>query len=416
MNSQFVSIRQAVKSNRTFLVLTALVPVSLFFRAGFVSVSVLWFLALAISNKEEFQFSKRKESKLILLLPPLVFLVYFFSGIFTGDFMVTQDILLRKGYMGIIPLSFLMINKTISRETMHTLLTVFLSACIACSVVCLAGGLFNIIRSNSFFIHTVHGDFPYLTYARLTGQVDIQPLYMSMFSNMAFIATLTSPFLHSTQKKVIGLYLIVFVLMIGSVAGIICLTGIILGWLIKTIRLKKSKVSLAALLVLIAAVIIIKPATISDQFKFDKREHYGKNVRTISSRVEIWTIAINVIKEKPLIGHGIGEGQKALEQAYRENGFDWGAEESLNTHNEFLSIFLDVGAVGFCILAFMVVYSACIAIKSGDFLAISFMAMMILFLSFESLFARQKGIVFFSFFYSLIFSHLMTNRKFSREN
>ena len=80
-----------------------------------------------------------------------------------------------------------------------------------------------------------------------------------------------------------------------------------------------------------------------------------------------------------------------------------GLNQALNPHNEFFSTFLDLGLTGFCLLILILLVPLKKAISKRDILQISFLLILFLHFLIESILLRQKGILFFVFFYSLLF-------------
>lgn len=409
MNSQIVSIDHALKSKKIFLVLTALIPVSLYLSAGFISVSVIWFCFLCVYN---YQSSLKRQFKTlrILFFPIILYALYVIGISISGDLAVAVDLLLRKVHLFLIPIGFMVVNKRMSEKDLHIILAVFLISCLLCAFVCLSSAIYNIIHFRSLTEHAADGNHYYFTYFKLTEPVNISPVYLSLYCNLAFLVTLKTPFLNSSLRTIIALYIVIFIIMISSTIGIISMAVISVLW-VQTTAYKKMLRYIAGGILMISLLIgFYKSSFLKDQFEIDYQEYSGDVVNTIPSRLAIWSSAWEAIKQNP-IGYGTVEGQKALEAAYKKNGFTWGIRESLNAHNEFLSALLDVGIFGFLILVGMLIYPFIQAVQSKDTLATSFIVMIFLFFCVESVLVRQKGIVFFSFFYSVVFSRLAITRR-----
>src|SRR5690606_38748985 len=112
----------------------------------------------------------------------------------------------------LIPLSFLLANKRFSQRALYTLLTLFLGACLLCSLFCLGSALHSYFDASG----SVAAPLQYLTFRQLTEWVGITPVYLSMFFNLALLITMENPFLGPTAKKFVAGYLVLFILLIGS--------------------------------------------------------------------------------------------------------------------------------------------------------------------------------------------------------
>jgi len=73
-------------------------------------------------------------------------------------------------------------------------------------------------------------------------------------------------------------------------------------------------------------------------------------------RRQLSTIAIEAIKEKPLLGYGISRTQENLNSRYRKYNMDHAANYNFHSHNQYLQNSL-YGGIGFG-LAFVIIYVA----------------------------------------------------------
>ena len=106
----------------------------------------------------------------------------------------------------------------------------------------------------------------------------------------------------------------------------------------------------------------------------------------------IWQTSWELVKEKPLLGYGVGDAWDVMEQRYLETRDTVAGKMA---HNIFLEAWLDVGIMGVVIVILMLLLPALESIRKQDFLLFSLV--LIVFISGlpESLFERQLGILFF---------------------
>jgi O-antigen ligase len=411
LNSQIVSIHQVARSKNTFYILTTLIPLSLFFTSGFVSVSIIWFFALCVYNYLS-PLGDRLKTYRILLFPIALFAVNLPWLVLPDDMPTALTLILRKIHLFLIPFGFMVVTSKVSEKGLNIILALFLLVCLIASFICLAVATFNMVRHQSLADFGVNPEGYYFTYYRLTQPLDIAPVYLSLFCNFAFLIGLHSPFIHSLAKKFVALYLGFFIILISSAIGIVTLVVISLLWLWRSGY--KHFTTYAAGGILISALIFAFYCfpLLQGQFVPDYREQPEALVTAMPSRLAIWSSAWKAIKQRPIIGYGPGGGQKALEEVYEKENFSSGIDQTLNPHNEFLSTYLDLGVVGFSLLLAGLVYPLFLSIRMNDGLSMSFIVIIFLFFCFESVLVRQKGIVFFSFFYSLIYCRLSTGKDF----
>ncbi|MGB3144280.1 MAG: O-antigen ligase family protein [Maribacter sp.] len=127
----------------------------------------------------------------------------------------------------------------------------------------------------------------------------------------------------------------------------------------------------------------------------------------LALRYMTWNCAVEGIKENFLFGTGITESQNYLNDCYRENRY-----ESLlyfsrkngsvfNSHNVYLDIFLKFGLSGIVILIGILVLMLLSAVKNNNIMLFVLVVFFMINGLTESLLVREKGIVFFSFFFGL---------------
>jgi O-antigen ligase len=420
VNSQIVTLQQALRSKKIFIAIAAFIAVSLFLKAGFASVAVIWFFVLCLFQNTRSSVFDRIRANYILLFPIAFFLVNVMWILVMMDRESAFNLMLVEIHLLLLPAAFLMLDKSIGNNFLHTVLGLFVLGCLASSIVCYSNAIYAAIKFQSFS-DPVNG-LNFFFHSNLTRSVEISPVYLSMFANFAFVALWYNTFVVNRAFRISMLiYLAVFVVMIFSITGIITLIMILIVWLLDSKQYKKRT------LLVLFAVFITMLATVGLKFELARKEVLfmvtenvnqprGKEVNSFESRLIIWSSAIETIASQPITGYGFGKGQLALEETYLKNGFNWGVAESFNAHNQFLSIMLDFGLPGLLLLILMLVIPVWRSYKSNDMLAFSFLVVVFLFFLTETVLSRQKGVVFFSLFYSLLFNHFRTNEPLPRSS
>ena len=415
MNTEFVTIRGALRSKIPFLIVTAFLPLSLFLNAGFISVGIIWFFVLCIVN---WDFSQGLPVKRFfpLVFPILLLLLYIVAVLYSEDKSEALRVVIKKIHLLLVPLGFMMVNKKFTESEFQVILLIFAFACVAASLLCYSNAIINIIQNRTIYYPSVYKLY-YFSYTPLTEPVGITPIYLSMYANLAFIIIWTSPLLKDFLKTVLAVYMGIFVILIAAKVGLIIL-GIIVPAFIVMRSNKSQLLTWVFLLVLTVSFvfIVLQLPFLKERFvtatQFDYGELDGTVWNSTTLRLAIWSSAIDAIKSNPLFGYGPGDAQSALEHAYREKGFVWGllykenpGISQYNPHNEFLSAMLDVGVGGLVILLLLTTVAFKYAITHKNLLLFGFMTIILFSFLVESVLFRQKGIVFFVFFYSLFFWH-----------
>jgi len=122
-----------------------------------------------------------------------------------------------------------------------------------------------------------------------------------------------------------------------------------------------------------------------------------------TNRIVIWRNCFELIKSSPVVGVGTGDVQDELTKVYVKNKELW-RMQFFNSHNQYIDYWLRYGILGLLLLIIIIVfyfYNAIII--NNDYLYLSFFILICLCFLTENIIQRQWGIVFFSFFNSLMF-------------
>jgi len=220
----------------------------------------------------------------------------------------------------------------------------------------------------------------------------------------------------SLNKLIYGLIMSFFsiiIFLLASKAGIIMLTILFL-WLLFSYINDKIKIVFYRYLIFlfIAIVLFISAFRIAreisrinifiNQLKsgFSQSEVNWKN---LDQRTREWYCAIQLIKEKPIFGHGIEKVEDRMVEEYLKNRWEEEARFRYNAHNQFLETQMTYGIPGTLSLLWML-FTPLFFRKRLMYpkLATAFVFMMTFFLIFESMFVRQWGIMFFTLFYCIL--------------
>ena len=128
-------------------------------------------------------------------------------------------------------------------------------------------------------------------------------------------------------------------------------------------------------------------------------------LQAIDFRGRIWSVAVDLIKQKPLFGYGGSNEHYVINRAHFINGnYDF-LDSHLNAHNQYLTFLLKFGLIGLALIisAFILPLN-----KMKDSLKkeyIGFLILVGLMAFIESFYNRHHGIVFctiFLFYYNTI--------------
>lgn len=139
---------------------------------------------------------------------------------------------------------------------------------------------------------------------------------------------------------------------------------------------------------------------IKGEISIEKMARYDYKIRLLN-----WDAAIDLIKQEPLWGYGIGDSQNELNKKYKEKGYITPLKNSHNAHNQFLQTYIECGVIGFLwiVMIFWNMSRIAISLKDQRAFLIGIISILFLSLMFESIFSRFSGISFFSFLVCIVF-------------
>ncbi len=123
------------------------------------------------------------------------------------------------------------------------------------------------------------------------------------------------------------------------------------------------------------------------------------NGHSFLQRMEHFKTAISIIQKNGLLGVGIGDVNLSFDREYEENNSKLNVENRMRSHNQFLTIFISHGVLGFIltILLFILPF-----FRKNQFIFITNFIVIALLFSFisEDTIETQAGVTIFSLFYS----------------
>lgn len=143
------------------------------------------------------------------------------------------------------------------------------------------------------------------------------------------------------------------------------------------------------------------------EYRNDPDEFIRKKVKWNESntvRIVVWNFSFDIIAENPM-GVGTGDVKDRLFREYRSHGYDLFAEKGLNAHNQFFQSGIAIGLGGIILLLFIILGPIFINYRKLDPTYTAFVILMLMTCLFESYLERQAGIIFFSFFLTVMVAH-----------
>ncbi|WP_025665430.1 O-antigen ligase family protein [Aquimarina megaterium] len=355
---------------------------------NFNSLSIIFISLFALGNfyfnrpRQVLQFTKGK-------MLTAFFVVTILGMIYTDNTKDGLQYLQKMIPFLILPIAFNMLNLGKKQKS-----NILWSFCISCLFVSLFLFFTNLY---TFLYHPDNTNVWY--YSGFTKRIDIHPAYYMMFLifNTFF---LLEEFLNTVSKRrKVGIISIVLVFLIPilflqSRTGMVSFLVILLIYL--SINLKKIK---KRYLITIFVFICI---SLSIVYYFDFLSRFLEASSSMQERMMIWSGWWNSYKENPIFGYGTGDAQNALDYGNYLLGNNFFIFYEYNSHNQYLDSLLRFGLIGFGILVVILIKGYRIAFKQTNNLLLIFLILVSIFFLTENVLQRQRGIVFFSFFYLLL--------------
>ncbi|WP_299259028.1 O-antigen ligase family protein [uncultured Aquimarina sp.] len=375
-----------------------LLPLGINLPTPFFVISIILGLINFFKSRKKFDL----ENKIVLLFP-LYFIIMSFSLFYTDNIPDGLNILQRSLSLFLFPLIFLFVKEDAStvRKLFDFLLlglviSFFINFSIAIynSASIIKGGFSFEISMDDFtaFLDVfVHG-WNYFVgdeFSKL-----INPSYLSLYILLVLSYYLKNR-LDTGLRTFIVVLLFLYLFLLASIAAymILVIMSILLTFNIKD----KNRKHTMLIMLLLGLIVFLNNPRVFDFYS--KVKDFGNiieydNSTSEKARFLSWEASVELIKEAPLLGYGIGDANDVLIEKYEELGYTYNYENKYNAHNQFLQTFLQTGVIGFGVLVIIFILLATHMKRSKN----EFSVFLILFVSliFESMLVRFNGIVFFS--------------------
>jgi O-antigen ligase len=383
-------------------------------------ISTVVLVLLVLFSVIKFFIDKAYMPVLAYLFPVLLYVLILVSIFVTQNFEI-RYLEQRSALIGL-PLIFLTLK--ISQETLKKILEYFIYGCLLALVICYINAFnnsFQYVDGHWLFQPVVNKQYSFLYAVVREGNYFFSDLFsvlhdstnMSIYFNFA-IATILA---FSLWKKSKVYYILLFVLtlavfQLSSKISIMVMFIIYSGYLFYRIKKQSLKLVIVCITLVLGSVFLFqnpRGRIMIQKFKvegttFNPNERMGYALRFMS-----WGASVELIKEHPILGVGINNAQKELNNKYESKGYTTPLSESLNAQNQYLQAYLETGVLG--VLLIFVMQFALLKIawlnqfKSNAFLIVMFLLIVSSCFLFEGMFNRYSGLAFFMFVYCLVINN-----------
>jgi len=362
---------------------------------------------IGLNFKERLNNLKRNRYLLIIIF---VYVLYIIGIIYSKDLHYGFDDLGKKASLIIFPVivceAFLL--------KWNQVKLIFLSFNGGCFIACI------ICLIHSCFKYNIKHDLIVFLYADLS--FFLHPAYFAMY--LCFVNSLLVYYLFFYKEnipktnRVIAFALMIFfsgfIVLLNSKTGILTLAMLfIISLIYYLIRYRNFLLIITIFITIVILFFGIQHFVISPvnpRFESAKENIQSNDIDSTTTestnvRLLIWKTSIKIIKENYLIGVGTGDVKDVLFAKYKEKGMAGALKNELNAHDQFLQTFITLGLPGILLLLSVFIFPIINSVKSGNYVLFCFL--IITFINFltESMLETISGVVFFSFFYSLLIAN-----------
>ncbi|MCH8545400.1 MAG: O-antigen ligase family protein [Cryomorphaceae bacterium] len=342
--------------------------------------------------------------KPLLLLPLLLFLLNVVGAYYSTDVSRASKIISLSIPLAAFPLLF---QTKVAQQLAPQLLRFFLASSVFAAVVTLGYLLWTVVISPQ----------PGITYRQFSPFTHIPSHYLAMYFSFAggawwlMSAREKSPWFHFIP----GLILLLTSLLMNAriqflVVLIVMIWTMVFAFKHYELTLKRKLLVLLGCVLLLGSVFTLP----ENQRRIKETRDEWRNMAKVDEskqknhRVYLWSYGLGVIQDAPLWGHGTGDANQQLQDAYQSSDAQFWDGEGLyymrdvgyNYHNQYLQSWAANGILAFLILLAILF----VLIKSPH--PASKMLAVVLFFSMvtESILERQAGVFFMGFLFVVVAS------------
>lgn len=245
---------------------------------------------------------------------------------------------------------------------------------------------------------------------KFSGPINMHATFLSLQIAIALFYLLTRLFEPRSKYLKTGLYMAVILLFAGIVqlgskaVLVVVLVGInvVIPYFMVPTTKRMRFITIAAMLSLIVIACSVSVNSFKERFVTDLASDLSKPVsdESVEPRLVRWEAALDLIKQKPVIGYGAGSELSILGDKYFQDKLYIAYLHRLNAHNQYLTFLLNSGILGLLGYLATLFYIVRIALWRRDTLFFVFVLLIITVSLSESLLNAEKGVYFYSFFLS----------------
>jgi len=371
---------------------------------GFVLLSIVVFKDNISKN-----FVVRKKTILINIS---FYLIISLTVFLSNDKMEAFKIIKRDLNILIFPLIILLFFPNLLKNEIKKILNTYLLS----SIIVLFIFISVIIKYAYLNNHLVSFfNFPFRNIIEGKTYLDITPTYLGIWFSFS-VFYLVQKLLTKASIKIKSIYVILligfyFFILISSARTVFLMLNLILVMylFVASYSLKKKLIVLSSFIIVGCCVFLnlnessnFKYRYFEEVFKKEIKIPKGRNPSSLSIRYGVYLCGLELVKNNPILGYGIGDVQAKLSEcyklSYRSSVFQ---KTKFDSHNYFIYLLLSGGIIALLFFVIMFGYNTRLALKNKNYLYLSFLLIIFSCCFTENVLSRAYGSVFFAYLNSI---------------
>lgn len=385
------------------------------------NISIICFVLLSLTFCYQQKFFKPKSLRFLLFSSAILFLLAIIGIFIADDIGTAQKHMGRRVLFLLMPISFCFLDK----DSLKNLIRLSFTGLVIGSVL---SGIYLLLNT----LHTYFGTRGleevgfdllnyYHTYHNFTKPLNIHPTYLGSYLYISLIFV----FIKIAKKsfgiqKILGVLTILFLILIEIfINSRIILFLVVFSLFLFCIwflyhQYKKNKLHFLGYILTFAicmatAFTFLKNTYIyyrfTDELVWETSSNINTKINTDNggdSRIARWKSLTEVVKQRPILGHGTGNEKELLETQFIKDNLMFSAESKYDSHNQYLSYTVQFGVVGLLCFMFYLVGNLFVSIRNENFMLVFVMFGILMICCFENFLNNNAGIIFVAFFQNIL--------------
>lgn len=341
-----------------------------------------------------------KKNILPFLFLALIYFLYLSNFFFLSNNSKNINLAVKALPLIIFPLIFFSTPTKYYRNS--TIFTGFSIGAVITVLICWGRIILDILSKKdpidqaSYFFEWIYTDF------NLLKPFNAHPSYIGVMIVLVMVILICHEgFKNFRKEKILYrmtlLVLMFFILQTNSRISFLCLILFLSYYFLRNFN-KKSILQFFSIFIVLLLL----------SLKFDYLFNKITSILSIDGKITFdryprWTAILNenLMWGNRWIGVGKEKAQFIYNEAYFKNGFNQALQEHYNAHNQYLDFFVSNGIIGLSVFFIALIF---FIIKTHkNIISLSFILIIFLFSFSETIFGKSVGLIFFSFFYSLLY-------------